>query len=249
MKACIASFFMNNISHKTVQLQKSVVEKFNKSKYPHYLMQVNMPHGVAIDYFWSLNGNRVNKTFKPEFNIQKQLDCDVILFLDIDAIPLHEDAIDYYIEQAAKGKIIGNAQRSNHIENNQHVFAAPSAIAVSAENFDRMGRPSAYETPRGDVAEEYTYAAEAVGIEVDLVMPLRYDTAPQRYEWEKNQPPYWALADGMPVYGMGTTYGREGKDLFYHNFQIRMEGQQEKFWRKCEDVLVEGIYEDRSIKH
>lgn len=237
MKACIASFFMDNIDPKTVGLQKSVVEKYNKSKHHHYIMKVNMPHGVAIDYFWSVNGHRVDKTFKPEFEIKQELDYDVILFLDIDAMPLHEDAIDYYIEEAAKGKVIGNAQRSNHINNNQHVFAAPSAIALSAETFNKIGRPSAYETARGDVAEEYTYAAESVGVPVDLVMPLRYDVAPQRYDWEKDQPPYWALADGMPVYGMGTTYGRDGKDMFYHNFQIRMEGQQERFWAKCEEVL------------
>lgn len=235
MKACIASFFMDNIDPKTVGLQKSVVEKYNKSKVHHYIMKVNCPHGIAIDYFWAINGYP-NEVFK-EHTIEKQLDYDVILFLDIDAIPLHEDAIDYYIEQAAQGKIIGNAQRTNHIENNQHVFAAPSAVAISASVFDKIGRPSAFETPRGDVAEEYTYAAEEAGVSVDLVMPLRYDVAPQRYEWEKDQPPYWALADGMPVYGMGTTYGRDGKDLFYHNFQIRMPGQQERFWNKCEEIL------------
>lgn len=249
MKACIASFFMDNIHPKTIEIQKSVVQKFNKSKHHHFLMKINMPHGVGIDYFWSINGHRVDRTFKPEFKIEKQLDYDVILFLDIDAIPLHEDAIDYYIAEAAKGKIIGNAQRSNHIENGKHVFAAPSAIALSAETFLKIGKPSAYETPRGDVAEEYTFEAEQAGVPVDLVMPMKYDYAPQRYDWEKDQPPYWALGDGMPVYGMGTTYGRDGKELFYHNFQIRMEGQQEKFWKKCEDVLVGGMYEDRSIKH
>ena len=233
--ACIVSFFMDNIDMKTVGLQKSVVEKYNKSKYPHQIMRTNAPHGVSIDYAWSVNG-QVNAEM-AKHNIPKQTDFDIFLILDIDAIPLHEDAIDYYIEQAANGKLIGNAQRSNHIDNNQHVFAAPSTAALSRESFIKMGMPSAFETARSDVLEEYTWAAELCGIPVDLVMPLRYDVAPQRYDWEKDQPPYWKLADGMPVYGMGTTYGRDGKDMFYHNFQIRMEGQQERFWQKCEDVL------------
>jgi hypothetical protein len=235
MHACIASFFMENIDEKTVLYQKKIVEKFNKSNIPHYIMKVNCPHGAAMDYFWCVNGHKVD-TFKNH-EIQKQLDFDVILFLDIDAIPLSEDSIDYYIEQASKNRVIGNAQRTNHLDNNQHVFAAPSSVALSAEVFEKIGKPSALETTRGDVAEEYTFEAERFGIPVDLILPLRYDSAPQRYEWEKDQPPYWSLADGMPVYGMGTTYGVDGKDLFYHNFQIRMPGQQEKFWNKCEEIL------------
>lgn len=235
MNPCIVSFFMNNIDMKTVGLQKSVVEKYNKSKVHHYIIKVDVPHGVAMDYFWTINGYKVS-IFK-DHDIPKQLDHDLILFLDIDCVPVHEDAIDMMIEAAAAGRLIGNAQRTNHIQNNQHVFAAPSAVALTAENFEKMGRPSAYETPRGDVAEEYTYKAEDVSIPVDLLMPLRYDYPPQRYDWEQDQPDHWALADGMPVYGMGTTYGQDSKELFYHNFQIRMPGQQEKFWRKCEELL------------
>ena len=124
--ACIASFFMDNIDMKTVGLQKSVVEKYNKSKYPHHIIKVDMPHGVSIDYFWALNG--YPNALLAEHNIKQTASYDAILFLDIDAIPLHEDAIDYYIDAAMEGKVIGNAQRSNHIENNQHVFAAPSAV-------------------------------------------------------------------------------------------------------------------------
>lgn len=235
VNACIISFFMDNIDMKTIEYQKSVVEKFNKSKYPHYIMKTNAPHGISIDYFWAVNGVPLG-AFK-DTNLEQQVDHDIVLILDIDAVPLHEDAIDYYVAEALSGKLIGNAQRSNHIENNQHVFAAPSASAISRESFRKIGTPSAAETARSDVLEEYTWAAEANGVSVDLVMPLRYDKAPQRYAWEGNQPPYWALADGMPVYGMGTTYGRDGKDLFYHNFQIRLPGQQEVFWKKCEDIL------------
>jgi hypothetical protein len=50
---------MNNIDMKTVGLQRSVVEKFNRSKVKHYQIQVDLPHGVAMDYFWALNGSPV----------------------------------------------------------------------------------------------------------------------------------------------------------------------------------------------
>jgi hypothetical protein len=233
--ACIVSYFMPNINQQTVRLQQQVVEKFNKSKYPHYSFQGDIPHGAFIDYFWGLNGADV-ATMK-DANLSKQFDHDIVVILDIDAIPLSEDAIDYLVEQAAAGKLIGNAQRTNHLKNDQHVFAAPSATAISRENFIKIGCPSALETDRGDVLEEYTFKAEENQIKVDLLLPLRYDNPPQRYAWEGDQPPYWALADGMPVYGMGTTYGLDGKDMFYHNFQIRMPGQEERFWNKCNEVL------------
>jgi len=235
MNPCVVSFFMDNISENVVRAQQLVVQKFNVSKVKHYTIKVDFPHGIALDYFWGLNG-LVNATFAGR-DFKKQLDHDAILFLDIDCIPLSDRAIDYYIERAYAGKVVGNAQRSNHIQNNQHVFAAPSALCLTAETFKKMGMPSAVETIRSDVAEEYTWEAEKINVPVDLIMPLRYDNPPMRYEWEGNQPPYWALADGMPVYGMGTTYGDEKGDLFYHNFQIRMEGQQEKFIVKCGEVM------------
>ena len=99
--------------------------------------------------------------------------------------------------------------------------------------------PVATETERSDVAEEYTWAAEEAGIEVIKFMPLRYDAPPARYAWEGEQPPYWNLADGMPVYGIGTTFGDEKHgDLFYHNFQIFKPGQQERFQNKCKSLLA-----------
>lgn len=235
MNPCIVSFFMDNVDMKTVGLQKSVVEKYNKSKVKHYIIKVDVPPGVAYDYFWAINGYKCPPM--ADHDVPKQMEHDVIFFLDIDAIPLHEDAIDLFIQGAADGKLMGNAQRSNHIQNNQHIFAAPSCVAMSAESFQKMGMPSSYENDRGDVTEEWTYKAEEVGIPVELYMPLKFESPPQRYAWEGEQPPYWALADGMPVYGLGTTYGIVEKELFFHNFQIRIEGQKERFWRKCEEVL------------
>jgi hypothetical protein len=42
------------------------------------------------------------------------------------------------------------------------------------------------------------------------------------------------------------TYALDGKDLFW---QSGGENHEEKFWHKCEEVLVGDMYEDRSIKH
>lgn len=249
LNACIVSVSMPNISRKTVELQREVVQKFNPQNYPHYQFFVGMDvkHGVFLDYFWGMNG--IKAGVLKEKNIPQELNHDVVIILDTDCIPLSDRAFEYYAQTALNGKLIGNAQRTNHLQNNQHVFAAPSASAISRQIYSKIGAPSALETNRSDVLEEYTWAAEDNNVDVIKVLPLRYDAPPQRYEWERNQPPYWDLADGMPKYGMGTTYGDDLGDLFWHNFQIRMPGQEERFWNKCEEVLVRGMYEDRSIKH
>lgn len=236
MNPCIVSFFMNNIDMKTVGLQRSVVEKFNRSGVKHYQIQVEMPHGVAMDYFWALNGSPGEKM--REYNLEQQYEHDVVLFLDIDAFPIADRAIDTYLAYAYEGHLAGNAQSSNHIGDGQHMFAAPSAVAISKEIYDKIGRPSAFENERADVGEEWTYKAVEHKIPVDLALPLRYNEPPFRYAWElKDSPPYWNLAKGYPNYGVGTTFGDDLGELFYHQFQIRIPGMQEKFWTKCEEVL------------
>lgn len=228
INACIVTYYMDNIDPKTVQLQSKVVEKYNKSKHEHYLVKANLRHGAFMDYFWCLNGVNV-LTFANSI-IERKVDHDVIFFLDVDCVPLNENSIDEYIQKAADGFLVGNIQRSNHIQNDQHVFAAPSAVALSRETFLKIGKPSALENHRSDVSEEYTWAAEENGVPVDLYLPLRYDRKPSECD-------YWALKDGMPVYGQGTTFGRDGVETFYHNFQIFHEGQQQNFWNKCEEIL------------
>jgi|694.fasta_scaffold09965_16 hypothetical protein len=233
---CIVTYFMGNILDKTPEMQKKVVDKFNKSKIPFYQVKGMPSHAQFIDYFWTVNG--AGPEYMKESGVKQELDHDVVLILDIDCIPLSEKAIEYYIEQASNGKVIGNVQRSNHIKNDQHLFAAPSAIALSKETYINIGKPPALETERSDVAEEYTWAAEAKNVPVELILPVSFDKAPHKYGWEEDQRPFWALKDDMPVYGIGTTFGnQEFGDMYYHNFQIAHPGNQEMFWARCEKAL------------
>jgi len=237
---CIITYFMENISHKTPEYQKKVIDKYNKSGIPVYQIKGDIRHGDFINVFWAMNGVVLGEAERSITNTDQKFDHDVVLMLDIDCIPLSVDAIDYYLEEADSGKLIGNAQRSNHIQNGEHVFAAPSALAISRDTFIKIGSPSAQETSRSDVAEEYTWMAERNGVPVELILPLSYDKAPYKYNWEKDQNPWWALKQGMPVYGIGTTFGNDKKGkLFYHNFQIFHPGNQEMFWARCEKALNE----------
>jgi hypothetical protein len=237
---CIVSIFRKNIDINTVQLQAQVVNKFAPN-IKHYQFQLEMPHGVAIDYFWSQNGVAVDKFIEATGgrDVPQGSAHDAVLILDIDAIPLNERAIQKFFDAAYAGKLIGNAQRSNHLDNGQHLFAASSCACLTLGTFVSIGRPSAYENPpRSDVLEEYTWAAEEKGVEVELLLPKRYERPPVRFEWEGgDQPDYWQLKDGMPKYGVGTTFGDEEGDLFYHQFQIAFGDHQEMFQNKCREIL------------
>jgi hypothetical protein len=255
IKAGIFSFFMKNIPVEARNAQKAVVDKFNKSKHAFFQIETTQPHGLSMDACWHLNGCQVRKEFRQ---MKQQFNFDVVMFLDIDAIPLNEEAIDSYVEQAYNGTLVGNIQRSNHLNNGQHVFVAPSAMAISIEQFWTINKPSAVETGRSDVAEEYTWLAQKAGVPVRFYMPLRYDAAPAEAK------DGWGLADGMPRYGLGTTFGEmvpqmkesggtldpkkaiditeiewkaSGVETFWHNFQIRFPGQPERFMAKCEEIL------------
>lgn len=228
MKPCIATIFMKNIDESMVVLQRKVVAKYNKSNIPHYAVLTGSDPGSTMDHL-------VDKL--------EQMGHDAIMFLDVDALPLTDNALDYFFKQAYAGKVIGSAQRSNHIQNNQHVFAAPHNVTFTVEMYRKLGNPSFSPNYRGDVAEELTFKAEESNIPVEILMPIRYDAPPIRMSWEpKDAPPYWDLADGMPKYGIGTTFGFNGgdgsaQDLFWHMYQSFHPGQNERFTRKCEELL------------
>jgi len=224
MNPCIASIFMNNIDQKLVALQKQVVEKYNVSKIPHYHVYTEAPPGYTMDKL---------------VDMLEQKGHDAIMFLDIDCLPLENNALNYFFERAYMGKVIGSAQRSNHIQNDQHVFCAPHNVTFTVEMYRKLGNPSFMPNYRGDVAEELTFKAEESNIPVEILMPIRYDAPPIRMDWEpKDAPPYWDLADDMPKYGIGTTFGTSEMEMFWHMYQSFHPGQTERFVAKCEELLA-----------
>jgi hypothetical protein len=156
-----------------------------------------------------------------------------VLILDIDCIPLNNDSISYIFNEAERGKLIGNIQRSNHINNNQHVYVAPSCVCITRELFEKLGKPSFDITNRGDIGEELTYLAEQMGIEIEMFMPSEYTELP----YNQNEP--WDQKDGMPKYGVGTTFvNKNGDKMFYHLFQSRLNHFSNLFFLKCADLLL-----------
>lgn len=156
---------------------------------------------------------------------------DNILILDIDCIPLNIDALLYTFHKASQGVLIGNAQRSNHLDNNKHVFIGSSCLCLNRSVYERLGRPSFSPTNRSDIAEELVYIADDIGLPKEIYEPLSYEASPYGCD-------NWPLDDNMAPYGIGTTFKRyDGHPMFYHLFESRHNLHVDKFINKCKVTL------------
>jgi hypothetical protein len=223
-KRAIFTYCNPDVDQKISHLQKKIIETFNKIPNCKYeFLMYNAKDGDVVP-------NQVIDYGLQELFYKKNYQS--VLILDIDCIPLNEEALNYIFAEAEKGKIVGNIQRSNHLQNNQHVYAAPSCICITKEMFEKLGSPSFKITNRGDIGEELTYLAEQQGIEVEMFMPSTYEKLP--YGDEKP----WDLQDNMPKYGIGTTFiNNEGKEMFYHLFQSRLNYFSDLFFLKCAKLM------------
>jgi hypothetical protein len=207
MSASVYSIHNGNLSPKVLELQKAVVEKF-------------LPAGWTFTQFYQpLGGEPHAEGMKACLEI---CPTDVIIFLDTDCIPLTSDSFPALFRSASTGTLVGNVQRSNHIQNNEHIFIAPSCMAFSRSQYLSLNSPSFHTTQRGDIGEELTYAWHAAGLTTVGFLPTQ----------SRNQ--IWALETGERGYGHGTVFG----DKFYHEFQIRTGGALEQsFINKCKQIL------------
>ena len=200
---------MPNINPDVVKYQKAVMNRY----YPELdfdQILTDKPHGHSMDDYLA--------------NRQEQL----IVFLDIDAIPLNGAAIWRLLDMTNNGQTIAGApQRANHIKNGAHIYVAPSIMAISPELYREIGSPSASETHRGDVAEEWTYALEDVRIKPSYLDVLSHDPSTQ-----------WQL-DEETTFGLNTYYGLREEPLFFHSFQGRSPSQQVKFTEICKKLLTQ----------
>jgi hypothetical protein len=215
MKPIILSPYMANLNPAVKDAQLRVMNKLC-TEIPFVQVLTNRPHGKTID---GLLHTCMGKGY------------DTVMFMDIDAIPLSTYSIEYTLNRAYRGILIGNIQRTNHIQNDQHVFVAPSYMAISIDKWVQAGRPSFAETERGDVAEEVTYCWEERGWRCEMYMPFHYEQRPLECE-------SWALKDGMPVYGLGTSFSMGERPMSYHAFQIRIGQMVERFLSKCDEVIT-----------
>lgn len=227
-KRAIFTYSNHQIEDKIPYLQKQIINKFNTNKLCKYeYLHYKKPDG-------EMTPDQV-----IEYGLEKLFYEDnyhTILMLDIDCIPLSTEALEYTFDRAEEGVLIGNVQRSNHIENNKHIYPAPSCIALTKETYEKLGKPSWKPTNRGDIGEELCYIAEEKGIQIEMFMPSKYEEVPYFTNTERKP---WPLQDGQPEFGIGTTFvDKDGNEMFYHLFQSRLNVFNHLFFLKCASIML-----------
>lgn len=145
---------------------------------------------------------------------------DILVFVDIDCIPLNNEVIEKAIQFAHEGGIWGCAQVSNHLPDPNHVFAAPMFHAIMKRTWTNIGSPTYLESAENDVAQGVTRAAISHDVPVFLALP------------EYCLIPCFRFAKGYP-YGIGTFY----QGGVFHLFESRKAKYIEFFIRVATTII------------
>ena len=223
MKRAIFTYFNPQVDPELVQYQYKVIEKFNILEnctfepLQYNANEYEISPDKVMDY-------AINHLFYEK-------NYDTILILDIDCIPLSTHALEYVFDKAEDGLLIGNVQRSCHIENGEHLYVAPSCMCISKKTFDKYDGLKFAITSRGDIAEEYTYLSEDNDVKVEMFMPSSFVRNPRHGT-------IWDLGKDKLEYGIGTTFSSDdGEEMFFHLFESRLSIWNSIFYDKCEYVL------------
>lgn len=221
----IFTFHNDAIDKKIVEYQAKVIEKLTQGRIAFRPMYSNLSFDV-MDH-----GEVMNKAvYHLLYRSKEYWDC--ILILDIDCIPLSYQALETTFNLAYQGNLVGNIQRSNHLENNQHTYVAPSYMCFTRDYYEDIGTPSLNNTWKYDVGECLTVNAEKLNKPTIKFMPIHVEYTP-----EGEGAKYYRLADGMPNYGIGTTFGYNGVPMSYHLFSSAQGTYKQWFFNKCDSII------------
>lgn len=201
------SFVCPNVPFIVQEYQKRIFDKFNL---PIIQIREDISHGAFL-----------NKTIKNST-------AKYVIFFDVDCIPLTEHLYDIIIKELEAEKcIIGAEQMCNYNYEKRgtgHIYAAPACIGIPTSLYKELGEPTLEPIGpfRSDTAEELTWACEQNNIKVKLFNITCSENIVWRLDEHRN-------------FGHGSTYSHLGKDVLYHQFEIRMTN--ELFIKKCNFLL------------
>ena len=142
--------------------------------------------------------------------LQRLLPSEALcLLIDLDAFPLSRAGIQLSFLLAARDGLCGNAQRTNCIDNGEHLFIGPSFCCFSQRLLKPLTDQAWRINGRSDVGEEICWRL-SVPLGENLFRPIHTRFAP-----------IWSLEGTTPVYGVGTTFGCAGIPVSYHHFFAR----------------------------
>lgn len=195
----IFSLYWDNVDPEIVAAQKAVFDAMGAQINQHRIN--GFRHGEWMDWVMA-----------------RQEATDVFLFIDIDCIPLSKDSLIAGVQKAAAGILFGAEGAANHLDPTKTYVGAWYAF-VNRHIWHALGRPTALETERTDVAQLWAESWRDRGQPVEMIAPSACEE------------PRWDLPGRPKAYGIGTTYGEH----CYHLFVAR-EGTRGLFLEKCREV-------------
>ena len=216
MKIEAISVYMDNIPFQVRDAQKAVWDKFYPNMMNHH--HTYLSHAKTLD------------------KIVELTDADILIIADIDAIPLNENIVHRMADLANAGYLVGNAQSSSHLPDTEHIFIAPSFMALNVKKYRELGSPSFEVSKTGDVAQDLTRAWQKE-YPIMPLFPIHYETAPVPVTLPSgtiSAPRFWVT--GNRPYGLNTTFSLSLHPDTFHGFQSS-HYQHERFIHKCLEVL------------
>lgn len=181
------SCHMNNLPEGVAEYQRKVFDFFE--------MEINQeisPHNTHHDWMnWKV----------------KNTDFDIIIFFDIDCIPLKPGIYDHIFELVKDDNTIVGIEQANQDIDSNFVYAGPACFAFSRKTYEKLGRPTFDITKNYDVGGEFTWRARELGVRVEL------------FKIKSSLNKKWKC--GEKWFGNGTTY----EDWLYHQFEVRFYPQ------------------------
>lgn len=195
----IISIYGQNIPKEAVELQRKVYEKFGQTvKQLPRVFESDRDHGMFM-----------NDAMEASM-------ADVVLFSDIDNIPLNVDAVPVLLEAVKTRWLAGCAGRACHLNGAPYIGAW--CLAIRREAWIMMKKPDFRSNSTEDTAGHVTRSVEFFN------KPIRY------FFPSSCEIPRWNVLGNK--FGLGTNY----EDIFYHAFESR--GGTARFEKKCNEVLA-----------
>lgn len=169
-------------------------------------------------------------------NVCDSSNADIIVFFDIDCVPLSREKVFDAIHWVKENKsFLGVAQVSNHIAPAEHIYAAPAFFVVYRECLERLNTTFS-DGMFNDVAERLSYRAEEIGMDYKVLYPTHYYKEPPEGKWRLHDKGF---------YGIGTVF----EDTVYHLYQSRFSDNIELFVKHCDDIINKNLDLSEFIKN
>jgi hypothetical protein len=207
MKASIHCLRWTNNNPRVMEHHKKVFDHFDL---PVTYTEANIHHGDWINA------------------VLNQGDSDIFVFVDSDCVPLNREAVTEAIEYCANGYLVGNAQVTNCIKAKHDLFCAPSFLVVNKQYYESIGKPSAKNDDRNDVAQALTRAAVEREKRIKMYFPTSFQSIPVGGIWRLSSYGY---------YGIGTVYDNK----MYHLYQTRLSKNVDLFVDTCSRILEGNV--------